>query len=384
MNKITLISIFLLQFITVFAQKQGNNALLYTDVVVNDVIAIDTSYFTGFNYAKKFYSQSYENVVFSKEFDFKKLLVEKMLDTSYIVYQDYSPYGNVYSYEEEEIQTKFDKNELKEYLGLDTLYEYEDEDMTYFSSEKEGMDYLNAIIEGIDTTEIKGIQFYDKWFFNEKDFSFTKQVMAYCPIRRFYRVDCDACDEMKYRKTAWFVFPELKKRAQKKVEKRMEYLGRFEYEYSIENTSLFGIDDDGKALYLEEENSPNWNSFARESMRKLLIDRALSGKSKVFDYHTNKQLKHDQVKINLGYEIVEIQIENPETWELEMIKLQEEIKPWEIKSLLFIEDWYIDTETMRLKKEIIGIAPIRYFPSDNDKNYEKKVAFVLYFDENRK
>jgi hypothetical protein len=61
-----------------------------------------------------------------------------------------------------------------------------------------------------------------------------------------------------------------------------------------------------------------------------------------------------------------------------------EINSDEIKSLIFIEDWYWDKESLKLKKIVTGIAPVRtYFKSDEEgKAFNvKEIVYVVYFND---
>jgi len=352
----------------IFAQKKGQNSLQFPDLVVSDVIAIDTSYFSGYSYAKVFYSQNIEKNDISKEFNLSSILVKKMTNPNFRTYQDYSPYGGVFFDRYDEIFVKADVAKVIEDLGgkSDTVTLYND-----------AGDLVKSVVnQPLDTNELKGLLFFDKWFFDEEEFKFTKEVLAYCPVRR-YENTFGMEESWYYRKIAWFVFPKMKRRKLKKLEKRMDYLGRFEYEFSVENKLLFGKDDEN-ALYQEEIDSPNWNSFARQNIRNIVINRALSGKSKVVDYQTGNLLSFEQIRKNLGYEVKDMIYVNPETGEEKTESVETEIYKEDIKSMIFIEDWYIDRETMRIKKEVKAIAPVRFYTYDGVLT-KKKVAFVIYF-----
>ncbi len=352
---------------TIVAQKRVHNSLLFTDLVVSDVIAIDTSYFTGFSYAKEFYRQNIEKIAISEKLNLKSLLVKKMMDLSFPVYLDYSPYADVYFEKYEQIFVKADRNKLLEDLGgkADTIVRNND------ANDLERL----VVNESPDTSEIKGILFFDNWIFNEKEFKFYKNVLAYCPIRRYSRPS-DDFNRWDYRKTAWFVFPKLKKAKQKRLEKRMQFLGHFEYEYAIENKLMFGKDNEN-GLYLEEVDAPNWNSYARQNLRNIIIKKALSGASKVVDYKTKMPMEQGLIMANLGYEVRDITYIDPETEETKIESVETEIYKEDIKSIIFIEDWYIDIETMRIKKEVKAMAPVRFYTYDGVIP-KKKIAFMIY------
>ena len=354
-------------FTGLFAQKKkNNNSLLFPDLIVSEVVALDTGYFTGYSYAKKFYGQILQKVNLTDKFDLSTLLVKKMTNQGFLIYQDYSPYKDIYLERYDEVFVKADIAKVLRDLGGKS-------DTILLNNEK-GELVETVVNKPIDTSEVQALLFFDKWLFNKDEFILTKTVLGFCPIRKYRSPYTD--DQWLFRKTDWFVFPELKKGKLRRLEKRMKYLGHFEYEFSIESKQLFGNDDEN-ALLLEELDSPNWNSYARQSLRNALINRALSGKSKVVDYDTKKILVKDQIKANLGYEITEVSYVDPETMVEETMEVETGIYKEDIKSVIFFEDWYIDLETMRIKKVVKALAPVRFYLYDGDVP-KKKVAFIIY------
>ncbi len=358
----------ILSFSSVFAQKKKQvNSLIFPDLVLSDVIAIDTNYFNGYSYAKEFYSQAIKKAELTNKFNFRAQLVKKMTNVAFTVYEDYSPYGNAYFERYDELFVKADISKILDNLGGRS-------DTIMLNNEKGEL--VNSVVnQPVDTAGLKALLFFDKWIFNENEFQLTKTVLGFCPVRRYER-EYDDLRQWLYKKTAWFVFPELKKGKLKRVEKRMEFLGHFEYEFSIENKLLFNKDDEN-ALFLEELDAPNWNSFARQRFRNMLIDRALSGKSKVVNYKTKEPLNNQQIKAKLGYETTEMVYVDPETAQEKTIMAETEIYREDIKSVIFFEDWYFDLETMRIKKVVKAIAPIRFYMYDGVVP-KKDVAFIIY------
>lgn len=357
--------------INITGQKKNSNALIFPNLVISDVVPLDADYFNGYGYASSFYSQAVIKTKLSKKLNLSALMVKKMTNHGFTVYEDFSPYKNAYLDRYDELFIKADMEKILKDLGgkSDTLV----------LIDKNGKDKKSVVNQPIDTSQLQALLFFDKWFFDKEKFQLTKTVLGYCPVRK-YQAPSDDFGEDKwfYRKTEWFVFPELKKGKLKRLGKRMKFLGHFQYEFSIENKTLFGKDDEN-ALYLEELDAPNWNSFARQIFRNLLINRALSGKSKVVDYYTNNALNLDEIKENLGYGVQKVVVIDPETGQEKEIEMETNIYKEDIKSLIFFEDWYIDTKTMRIKKYVKAIAPVRFYPTEGDE-WKKKIAFTIFFD----
>ncbi len=373
MLKFLHLALVFLLFTTTFAQKKkNNNSLVFPYLVLNEVVALDTSYFNGYSYAKEFYSQSYRKAVLTDNFDLHSLLIKKMTNPDFTVYEDYSPYKGTYLERYDELFVKADISKILSDLGgrSDTI----------LLNNEDGELVETVVNKPVDTVGLKAIMFFDKWLFNEEEFRLTKTVLGFCPIRKYQRPDDD--DEYGswlFRKAGWLVFPELRKGKLRRLEKRMKFLGHFEYEFSIDNKLLFNKDDEN-ALYLEEMDSPNWNSYARQNFRNVLIIRALSGKSKVVDHATKQPLNQQQIKAKLGFRVEEVILVDPETMEEKTMEIETGIYKEDIKSVLFFEDWYIDLETMRIKKIVKAIAPVRYYIFDGVIP-KKEVAFVIYLNE---
>jgi len=56
----------------------------------------------------------------------------------------------------------------------------------------------------------------------------------------------------------------------------------------------------------------------------------------------------------------------------------------EIQSIIFFEKWYIDPETLRITKNITGLAPVKYFYRYGDSiQLARRVVFKIKFDNNK-
>lgn len=365
-------SIFILVFMLAMscsAQKQVSNALQYPALVVNDLVAIDSTFFNGFGFAKQFYNQQVYKVQIVDNMKFIKFLVQKMTKSDVSIYKNYSPYKDVFVEKYNEVYEKIPLSELADNLG-----EYTD---TIMQVAANGELEAKAAIHHADISELKALLFYDVWSFDEKNFSFTKKVIAYCPIRKYPNPHRDD-DDWWFKKIGFIVTPVLKKRQENKIHKRMKLFAHVEYEFPLENKEQFGNNDNEMALYTEDLESPNWNSYARQKFRNLLINKALSQQTQVKDYASGNLLGLDKVKANLGYGEQEVIMVDPDTGEEKIFKIEPEIVKEEIKSVIFIEDWYYDPETLLIEKKVKGLAPVRFFEDPETGNTVKKIAFVLY------
>jgi hypothetical protein len=63
------------------------------------------------------------------------------------------------------------------------------------------------------------------------------------------------------------------------------------------------------------------------------------------------------------------------------------LEPNEFKSVIFHEEWYVDPETLRMQKKVVGLTPVRYYDDEADSERSKlkrKAVFTIYFDKNKK
>ena len=78
-----------------------------------------------------------------------------------------------------------------------------------------------------------------------------------------------------------------------------------------------------------------------------------------------------------------ISVMNAETGEWELQIIEADISLSEVRGIIFIEEWSLD-ENMSLIKQVLGIAPVRYYNSlleNGELIQKKKILFVTYFGE---
>jgi len=228
MNKYPLILSVIFLFIFGIINAQKNNALIQDDLIMYDRIPLDsTHYSTG----EEEYSIFYRNLFFKNEntsnINIKKLIIEYLLKPETAVYEDYIPYEK-YLYKNF-IPVKYSTEDISRQLG-----EYTDTIMVFDPDIEEFME--KTIKNEIDTNEINGILFYDKWIFDEKKFKMYKEVKAFSPIRSYFRPDDLSKIMPLYKLVAWLVFePYKNKKEIRNTERRMKLFNKVTYEYYINN-----------------------------------------------------------------------------------------------------------------------------------------------------
>ncbi len=351
------------------AQKNVPNALMTNNLVLYDVVPLDTIFFKNFSYAKKFYGQLYFKIKLIDELAFKTLIVSKLQSTAFNLYKKQPEY--LISIDPPVKEELISIDDVKDALGYKKqiiLVENDSGEML----EKE-------LIRQPDAVEFGAIVFYDKWFFDAQMFRFYKDVSAYSIVRMYAR-DFDAGPEYYYKKIGFLTFNEIKKkREEKRLKKNIKSIGRVEYEFPIVNQDMIFFQNESE-MYTENINSPCWTSYSRMQLRNMLIDRALKGKSDAFDFYTGQKLNRSQIEIRLGQRKRDIVIVDVENGNEKTIEINDEINPDEIKSVIFIEDWYFDEKSLRIVKKVIGIAPVLYVnKSEQEGEFTKTIPYVLYF-----
>ena len=204
-----------------------------------------------------------------------------------------------------------------------------------------------------DLSEIRSVFFNEEWFLDTTDeFIFEKNVISWEPVR-YYKKSMDA-DQSEM----------LKKKVCKLSQGNpTELLAKnVIYEFDIQDS-----------LY------PTFTkNIDAEKLTTILVNYALSGKVKLWSpMDINVELTKNEVETKLGQVTDTIYIENPETGEIDTQVITFQIDPLEIKSIIFVEDWYYDPSTFAIKKVITGLGPVRHFyKSDNEK--VKSIVYMLY------
>ncbi len=204
---------------------------------------------------------------------------------------------------------------------------------------------VNSVL--FNCNEIKGLFFKEEWLVDTANtIVFEKKVVSWSPVRYFKRNN----EELKK-----LVFKISGNEASELLAKNVIY--EFNLEDTINPYFVKNID----VLRLSN----------------LIISEAVSGKIKAFNpSNIDEEFSKLQIKQKLGENTDTIITENLVTFETSKQIIKSEINPYEIKSLIFIEDWYYNPKTFAIKKVIKGIAPVRhYFKIDEP---VKSVVFVMF------
>lgn len=218
---------------------------------------------------------------------------------------------------------------------------------------------LYSINKEVDPSELKSAVCIEKWTFNKKNTSFIKEVLAFKPVRHHY----DSADTEKKDLMLSNVYGLDMTRYGALEEIDESYLVRSKtvsYEYFLQKPEICAETERAStenllytnSLKLKPAQSLFFTNDQKDDFVSSMVDFAQNGKHQVYDFYTGKQLASGAISAKLA--------------------------GGEVKSVVFIEDWYIDTETFYLVKKVLGVAPVVH------KTDEREVAFVIFFDDERR
>ena len=188
--------------------------------------------------------------------------------------------------------------------------------------------------------EVEGIFFKENWKFDATSFSFTKQIHEYLPVREYYKQLSNGIIDTTT-KVKKLVFKVINDNNSKNFEK---------------------IASDVTTAFYFNAELPNFiNGLDITRFANYLINYSYKDKKDVYDfYEPNSKLSYTDAKGLLGASSDTIQLEvTPGNFKETVLNYDPE--PEEIIGVIFVEDWYLDKETLSFKKEVKGLAPIRRF-----------------------
>lgn len=132
---------------------------------------------------------------------------------------------------------------------------------------------------------------------------------------------------------------------------------------------------------IPEGENYNWmGNLNRTKLLEKILEQIKSGQLKAYDpffFDKDKPLAWDEVEKNLGSFTDTLDVASTETNEIQQKVVHEDYDLSEIKSLIFIEEWYFD-EQNHLQKNLLGLAPVRHIVKSENVS-SKRIAFVCYF-----
>lgn len=216
--------------------------------------------------------------------------------------------------------------------------------------------------------EVKSLFFIEKWKMTINPLKFEKEILSWSPVRHYEKDNEYDTSSVLIRKLVFSVLqnPDLR------LNRHMIYAGRFQYEYFL------GVDEPDNFnfgnSYERTVISHTWSGFSKISLVNSIVELAVTGKVPVYDPKNLNSLSVSKISENLGEGRDSVLVND--TWKY----FSKGIITDNILSVIFIENWYINPETLEIYKEGIGIAPVQYLPDENIPNkYWKHIPFVLFY-----
>ena len=190
--------------------------------------------------------------------------------------------------------------------------------------------------------EFNKLYFLEEWNFDKKTFTMSKEIVAYMPVRRWVRNQGEVIHQA--------LFQIIQEGNAKKAYKELTKIGsdlKYEYEFSpLEYTDVsIGIDRIKFTNYIFDGIVKN-NIKAYEPTYLVDNSKTIFSSRKDIEIVSKDSLNSSELRS-------------------------------QITSLIFVEDWYIDKETLFLYKKVNGIGFVKTgFNSPHD----KKILFFIFFD----
>jgi hypothetical protein len=211
-------------------------------------------------------------------------------------------------------------------------------DQDFFVDKKVSLDKIKKQLgwtNGVTNyNELKEMFFYEKWSTSSNLKSFKKDVQVWCPIQVWRQPDNQIC-----KRKSFYVKSSSKDKG--------IIVGESVFtEFDFSNPSPF----------------PRWYGFDANKYVNLIFDNVQANKLKVYDpvYIVDKsmiQLNSSKLKETIGQS-------------LESDDLRKSIC-----SFIFEENWYIDSKSLNLYKEVKSIGFVKKYWENGD--YKSKILFFL-------
>lgn len=216
--------------------------------------------------------------------------------------------------------------------------------------------------------ELIGTIFYESWSLDGPDKLFKKNIKAIIPLH----TSSDFGGSLTYRLCAIpFNYSE---RELNKMRRRAKFSNRVSYVYNFRF-------EDSPYFKQDQWESPYMTNLTIKTLVEYMFEMAQSRTITPREISSNKPLSAEEVERRLTkQESIMIEVAPG------LIKdtvLFSPVQYEEIKSVLFIEDWYISENPFMVFKDVVGIAPIQYASEINEGDQTQFIPFVLYFDESK-
>jgi len=298
------------------------------------------------------------------DYDNESLIVpimEMVLDGRTVVY-DPNFWGEVYDLKGNKPIRQIDTTQILKYLGAGTD--------TALLMDVSGSLTLMPTYTEPDIREISGIFFMENWLLNLEEQLFHKEILAYLPIRDYFILSEDEQHMEKQRRLLFMISPARSTGEDSRkvnaadftlvrdnISYELELYNKAYSDYIYRNENQTGINQAEYEKW-EYHHFDFYKFFNRKLFLDVLLTAILNGESLAYQVNKSSEfLSPDQMD------------------ELRTIK------PDEINSIIFYEDWYLHPGSLAMEKVVNSIVLVRHIRDFDDYTKEyirtRKVPLLM-------
>jgi len=333
---------FLMITFSLFSQ----NALYPPDLIIRDEIVVDENLEFPFetNFIKHYLNEDLSDQTISE-------LIWKKLTT-----KDFDLYSWFF---------------LPEYASFDIFNISQKEDLSQLFNVENKSQLVN-----IDHM-IRSVAFFDKWFLDAEKFILSKEVVGYCPIRLHQRQkDVTGYAPIHRIPSGIIRFPEEKRKQYslsgnknlipvKKIAYEFLMINEYKYKAAILSDDFYFED---ASFYSKEFNSL-WGEFQAKKIVDVIFDQISYENRKIYDLYWDHPADIKQIAEELF--AWEYEFTDPDPY---VIIVDEEYIANDLKgniySLIFFEEWSLDTSSLFIHKNVTSVAPVYWKTEINESTGE--------------
>ncbi len=138
-----------------------------------------------------------------------------------------------------------------------------------------------------------------------------------------------------------------------------------------------------KTPYEEETDwwCENMEGPKREQFVNIIVDAALSGKVKAYDYISNTLLTKNEVEVIFNRYDTVLYTRTVAPFDEVDTVINTKLDRKDIHRITFLEEWYFDEKNFSIEKKVVGVAPAITLYSDSGEIKGYKPLFWVYMDE---
>jgi hypothetical protein len=288
-------------------------------------------------------------------------IIDNALSGRTPVYQT-NDYDQLFPYTILESRKKLPMETISELLGVKTIV-------------PQGGGKDEVIRKVVNIGEIRGFEFIEDWNWDQQTDRFTKNVVAYNPIRIYSEPE-----RIIHRRT--FYVMDTCYSGKKQSSARIPVLmAKSQYEFYINRDwcEKKGLSYANLSIPFNYDAS-DWSKSMRIFFVKNLCDPVINGTKQVLDYKTRNSISMDEARLRLGFRCDSVMIDDYENGIQKMILTCKDFNPARVKSVIFFEDWFIDPVSLLISKQVTGIAPVLYPDEEIDEHPGcKEIPFIVPF-----